>query len=65
MVEYQKKNQTTGKKNPQGIQELESSLVSFQNKYIREKREESLRKKMGRKKNFTMNWNLFFKKSIK
>lgn len=49
----------------QRIQELESSLVSFQNKYIQEKREKSLRKKMGRKKNFTMNWNLFFKKIIK
>jgi len=48
------------KNNPQGIQVLESSVMSFQNKYIWEKREKKLRKKMGRKKNFTINWNLFF-----
>ena len=46
------KERDNRKNNPQGIQVLESSVMSFQNKYIWEKREKKIKKKDGEKKEF-------------
>ena len=59
MTEYQK-NETTGKIIHRGYRYWSHQSRVFKISTFEKREKKKLRKKMGRKKNFTINWNLFF-----
>ena len=59
MTEYQK-NETTGKIIHRGYRYWSHQSWVFKISTFEKREKKKLRKKMGRKKNFTINWNLFF-----
>ena len=61
MTEYQK-NETTGKIIHRGYRYWSHQSRVFKISTFEKREKKKLRKKMGRKKNFTINWNLFFLK---